>query len=170
MSTEMTGSRPPRGLSRMLYRLPIWLYRLRLGRLLGERFLLLNHIGRKSGLSRQAVLEVIRHDRVSDTYFVASGWGEKADWFRNIQKTPEVVIDVGRRHLGAVAERLRQEQTERELLDYAQRHPTAFRALARLIGYRVTDSEEDVRALARQIPILALRSALPAKEVDDNGD
>ncbi len=44
---------PPGKVLRLGLRLPIWLYRARLGRLLGERFLLLTHIGRKSGLPRQ---------------------------------------------------------------------------------------------------------------------
>ena len=39
--------------------MPIYLYRLDLGRLLGHRFLLLVHRGRKSGLLRETVLEVI---------------------------------------------------------------------------------------------------------------
>ncbi|MEO2169431.1 MAG: hypothetical protein ABGY42_15180 [bacterium] len=46
--------RPPIGLKRLFFRLPIRLYQLRLGRLLGGRFVLLHHIGRKSGLARQA--------------------------------------------------------------------------------------------------------------------
>jgi sugar diacid utilization regulator len=36
---------------------------------------------------------VVSHDEASDTYIVASGWGEKADWLRNIQKNPNVLID-----------------------------------------------------------------------------
>ncbi len=41
---------PPRGLARIGFRIPIILYRLGLGGLLGTRFLLLTHTGRKSGL------------------------------------------------------------------------------------------------------------------------
>ncbi len=53
---------PPRGLARLGWRAPIWFYRLGLGGLLGRRFVLLNHIGRKSGQPRQAVLEVVHHN------------------------------------------------------------------------------------------------------------
>jgi hypothetical protein len=45
MAQGTTKSSPPRGLARLAFRLPIWLYRLRLGWLLGDRFLLLTHIG-----------------------------------------------------------------------------------------------------------------------------
>ena len=144
----------PRGLSRLLYRLPILLYHGGLGWLLGKRFLLLTHTGRISGLPRQAVLEVIRFDRGRDSYYVISGFGEQADWFRNIQLTPEVEITVGRRCKEAMAEILPQEDAEWELLDYARRYPLAARWLPRLLGYRVDGSEQGYRALARRLKII----------------
>ena len=52
---------PPAGLTRFLFRIPIHVYRLRLGRLVGSRLLLLNHIGRVSGKPRRTVLEVAEH-------------------------------------------------------------------------------------------------------------
>jgi len=144
----------PRGLSRLLYRLPILFYHGGLGWLLGKRFLLLTHTGRISGLPRQAVLEVIRFDRGRGSYYVISGFGEQADWFRNIQLTPEVEITVGHRCKEALAEILPQEDAEWELLDYARRHPLAARMLPRLLGYRVDGSEEGYRALARQLKVV----------------
>ena len=65
-----------------MWRLPILFYKAHLGWLLGDRFLLLIHTGRVSGETRQAVLEVIRHDKAEIVYYVASGFGEKSDWFR----------------------------------------------------------------------------------------
>ena len=144
----------PRGLSRLLYRLPILLYRAGLGWLLGKRFLLLTHIGRISGLPRQAVLEVIRFDPDNESYYVISGFGEQADWFRNIQLTPAVEIIVGRRCISALAEFLPQEDAEGELLDYARRYPLAACLLPRLLGYRVDGSDEGYRALARRLKIV----------------
>ncbi len=159
MTTTAPQVHPPRGWKRIAWRLPIWLYRARLGWLLGSRFLLLTHTGRKSGLPRHAVLEVVRHDRATNTYFVASGFGEKSDWFRNVMKTPQVAIQVGRREMAATAERLPLEDAERELLDYGRRHPRALRNLARILGYRIENTEEDVRALAQVVPIVAFRPA-----------
>jgi deazaflavin-dependent oxidoreductase (nitroreductase family) len=148
----------PRGVARRLARLPIWLYRLGLGRLLGERFLLLTHIGRTSGRLRQTVVEVVRHDRLSDTYIIASGWGERADWYRNIQKTPRVLISVGARRMQAVAEPLPREVAARELRDYARRHPYAIRGLAKLvIGQSFDSSVAASERLAERVPLVALR-------------
>jgi deazaflavin-dependent oxidoreductase (nitroreductase family) len=151
----------PRGLLRRLARMPILLYRARLGRLLGNRFLMLTHTGRVSGLPRQVVLEVVRHDRETDTYVVASAWGERSDWYRNICQTPEAALTVGRRRLEVVAERLPPEEAERELADYARRYPTAARSLARLMGFQVEDAETDFPALARQLPLIAFRPRRP---------
>jgi deazaflavin-dependent oxidoreductase (nitroreductase family) len=106
MVTKTKDVQPPRGLARLAWRAPIWLYRLRLGGLLGERFLLLNHIGRRSGRPRQAVLEVMYRDGGGGAYFVASGFGERSDWYRNVMVHPDVTIQVGRRRMATRAERL----------------------------------------------------------------
>jgi hypothetical protein len=44
--------------NRFMMRAPIALYRVGLGGLLGKRFLLLEHTGRKSGLTRRTALEI----------------------------------------------------------------------------------------------------------------
>ena len=82
---------PPAGFTRALFRLPIHLYRLRLGWLFGNRLLLLNHIGRVSGKTHQTVLEVAEHNAADDSYTVASGWGPTAAWYRNILHNPSQV-------------------------------------------------------------------------------
>jgi len=134
MPTKMKEARPPHGLTRMLLNMPIWLFRMHLGWLMGDRFLLLTHTGRKSGLPRQTILEVLEHDKATDVYYVLSGWGEKADWLRNVDKTPEVMIKVGHRQFNASAVRLESEAAERAILDYAKRNPLAIRVLPRLDG------------------------------------
>lgn len=147
----------PRGLLRSLVRLPIILYRARLGWLLGNRFLMLTHTGRVSGLPRQVVLEVVRHDQEADTIVVASAWGEQSDWYRNLVQTPEASITVGRRRLDVIAERLSSEDAADELADYARRYPAAARFLARLMGYPIENVKTDFPALSRQVPLIAFR-------------
>lgn len=149
---------PPQGLLRLMLRLPIWLYRLRLGWLLDNRFLLLTHVGRKTGLPHQTVVEVVSYDSTDDSYVIASGWGEKSDWFRNIQKTPEVRVQVGRRSFQAHATRLSVAEAEEELLDYARKHPAAFRELAKfMVGDHLGATKEDCNRLAQSIPLVALQ-------------
>jgi len=148
---------PPRGFKRLLWRAPIWFYHLGLGGLLGGKFLLLNHTGRKSGQPSQAVLEVDDYDSVTNTYLVASGFGRKSDWYQNILKTPEVTIQVGRKRMAAVAEPLSPEASGEAMVQYARKNPRAARNLARLLGHELSGTEEEYRTVAEKyIPFVAL--------------
>ncbi|MGE5252049.1 MAG: nitroreductase family deazaflavin-dependent oxidoreductase [Bacteroidota bacterium] len=149
----------PRGALRWLLRLPIHLYRARLGWLLGERFLMLTHQGRKSGLPRQTVIEVVQHDRKTDTYYVVSGWGSKADWYQNVEKNPNVLVHAGRRTLKATAEPVPLERAIGILRAYARLHPIAFREIGRLFfGSSVSLEPEAVERLAGRMPMVALHA------------
>lgn len=167
MVDKIKDVQPPRGLARLGWRAPIWFYRLGLGGLLGERFVLLNHIGRKSGQPRQAVLEVVNHNKDTGAYVVASGFGEKADWYRNVMANPEVTIQVGRKRIAAHAERLPLPQAAVIMLVYNRNHPAALRTLAGLLGYRTDGSESDVRFFADIIPLIALTPVAKDKSDTD---
>ncbi|MGC9396029.1 MAG: nitroreductase family deazaflavin-dependent oxidoreductase [Anaerolineae bacterium] len=148
----------PQGLLRFVLRIPIWLYRLHLGWLLGQRFLLLTHIGRNSGKTRQTVIEVVKHDQQSDSYFVVSGWGKKADWYRNIHKNPDVVINVGRRKLQVRAEDVSFPEAIDILEEYARCYPLAFRELTGLfLGERLKPDRDSGQRLAELMPMIAFR-------------
>jgi deazaflavin-dependent oxidoreductase (nitroreductase family) len=159
MMTYGTATAPsPHGWLRWLARLPIWLYRFRLGWLFGNRLLMLTHVGRRSRRLRHVVLEVIRHDRDTETYIIASGFGEKADWFRNILQTSHVLIDVGRRRMEATATQLPTHVAVHEFVDYARRHPVAFiMLLPMLVGRKLQGTLKDCQMLAELIPIVAIR-------------
>lgn len=153
----MPHSRKPRGLTLRLYRLPIALYRLGLGGLLGSRFLLLEHRGRRSGQTRYAVLEVVRRDAATGAYIVGSGFGEGSEWFLNLMADPHCHLQIGRRRFAVTARRLAQEESKRELLDYVRRHPRAAHAVVRIIGLDLNPSTPaGIDAFARAVPLLAL--------------
>lgn len=143
---------PPTGLSRVLWRLPIWLYRLRLGWLTGGRLMLLRHTGRVTGRERLALIEVVQRDM--DGYVAASGFGTRADWYRNIGKTPEVTLTVGTRVIPATATPLTGEQGADLMAAYAPRHPALARRLCRIMGFRVDGSESDYREVGARIPFV----------------
>lgn len=158
MAIEKTKAvAPPKGFNRIIFRLPIGLYRWHLGWMLGGRFLLVNHIGRKSGLPRKVVIEVVRHDKNEHTIIVASGFGVKSQWYQNMQKTPDVTIQLGSKKYAAHAEFLSAEQGANEMVDYAHRHASAAHELAKLMGYRVDGTDEDYFALGQEIPFVALK-------------
>ncbi len=157
MPESSKAPKPPQGLSRFMWRMPIYLYKAHLGWLLGERFLLLTHTGRISGERRQAVLEIIRVDKTKQIYYVASGFGEKSDWFCNLQNNPKATIQVGRQLMHVQARLLNPEEAEEEFLDYARRHPTAIKNLAGMLGYQLDGSETSLRALAKAMPVVAFQ-------------
>lgn len=152
-----TERKPMTGLKRFFFRAPIYFYRLGLGGLLGKRFLLLNHIGRKSGKARQTVLEVVNYDQDTNTFYIASGFGKKSDWYRNILEHPEVSIQVGWRKMVVTAVPLTPEESGQAMVDYARQYPTAAKNLGKLIGYDVS-TEEEYRTVGREhIPFIALK-------------
>ena len=161
MPEKVTELKLPRGVFRLAFRLPIGLYRLGLGWLMGTRFVLLTHTGRRSGLPRQTVLEVVRYDKASGACIIASGWGLKSDWFQNISANPKIIFQVRNKRSPGIAERLSPDAGGEELLDYAHRYPMAFRELVHFMGYQLDGTEEDIRAAGRMLPMFVLK---PVKE------
>ncbi len=161
MPEKVREVKPPAGLMRLAFRFPIWFYRAGLGRLLGDRFLELTHTGRKTGLKRHTVLEVVRHDESTGVFYIAAGFGESSDWYRNIRADPHVEVRSGGRHIRAIAVPLGEQEAGDELLNYARRHPRAFKELVRFMGYRMDGTEADIHALGRYVRLFALT---PAKE------
>jgi deazaflavin-dependent oxidoreductase (nitroreductase family) len=147
--------RPPAGLSRFLYRLPIYVYRAGFGWMFGNRVMLLHHIGRVSGRQRQAILEVVEHDLAGDSFVVASGWGPTAAWYQNVMRTPDVTIQVGRRTIPVTAVTLGADEGSDVFARYALHHRfLAKYLLPRLMGFSVDGSEADFREVGRHMPFV----------------
>lgn len=151
-------TQPPTGWRRWAFRLPIRLYRAGLGPLLGKRFLLLHHIGRKSGKERQAVVEVVAYDAKGGTWIIASGFGPKSDWYRNLRHRPQVTVQFGRRHFTVTAHFLEPEEGGDIMAAYARRHPRAARRLCSLMGFPVDGSEADYRGVGKATPFVRLEN------------
>jgi deazaflavin-dependent oxidoreductase (nitroreductase family) len=87
---------------------------------------MLEHTGRKTGARRYAMLEVVARPRPG-TYVVASGFGARAQWFRNVRANPDVRLHIGaRRPVSATARLLTSEETSAALTAYAGSHPQAW--------------------------------------------
>ena len=147
----------PAGALRLAFRLPIYLYRLDLGWLLGHRFLLLAHRGRKSGLLHQTVLEVVLYDPSIRESVVLSAWGKDADWYRNLQKFPAIEVRTGRESYEPLQRFLSPEEANAALASYERRHPCAARILGRLLGYPLGGPEAARRAFAESVRLVAFR-------------
>ncbi len=151
-------SQRPGGLLRFGLRLPTWLYRMHLGWLLGQRFLLLLHTGRVTGKLHRTVVEVVSHNGGSLTYYVVSGWGRKADWYRNIHRQPEVQIRVGSRTMQARAEDVPAEQAAGIMEEYTTRYPLAFKELTHFfLGEEMKPGLDTARRVVEIMPMVAFR-------------
>lgn len=114
--------------TRWLMRLPIPLYRASLGWLFGSRLVMIEHLGRSSGERRFVVVEVVGQER--NVVRVASGFGHRSQWYRNIRANGVAYISVGRfRRVKAYARLLGPEDSAARLAEYARRHPVAWRHL-----------------------------------------
>jgi deazaflavin-dependent oxidoreductase (nitroreductase family) len=143
---------------RLMVRAPVWLYRAGLGGLLGRRLLMLTHRGRVSGQLRRTVLEVAGHDPATGAWVVASGFGTRSQWLRNIDAHPDVRVRWGwHREVDATAHRLPPPAAGAAMVDYARRHPRAARSLMRVCGLQVDRSTEDYQIVGEHyIPFVSL--------------
>lgn len=148
--------KPPTGVHRFLFRMPIYLYKAHLGWLLPDRFMLLHHVGRKSGLPREAVVEVVRHDSETGDYYICSGFDEKSQWYQNLAAHPDVSIQVGNKEMQVHSERISADEGSAEMLDYAHRHPGAAKKLAGYMGFPEDGSQQTYRAAGQALPFLRL--------------
>jgi deazaflavin-dependent oxidoreductase (nitroreductase family) len=139
---------------RFLMRAPIWIYKAGAGRILGSRLLMLEHTGRKSGVRRNVVLEVIGHP-AQDSYLVASGFGERSQWFRNIKTNPEVSIYTGKHASAAATARIvTQQEADRALANYADQHPRAWKRFRPVLEKTLGEA---ISATGTSLPIVELR-------------
>lgn len=149
--------KPPRGFSKLLFKLPNLIYNAGLGSLMGGRFLQLEHTGRKSGKQYKTVIEVVKFDPVGNKVYVASGFKHKSDWLKNITANPRVCINFKGKRIIAVCQILDKKKAQEVLLDYAHQHALAMRELAKFMGYQIDGSDEDIRELAGDLPIVEIQ-------------
>lgn len=83
----------PKGLLRWVLLFPVQLYRLGFGEMLKFfNIMVLGVHGRSSGLARYVPVEYRRH---GSKLYVVSGWGERPQWYRNLQADPLATVQIG---------------------------------------------------------------------------
>ena len=104
--------------------------------------------GRRSGLLREAVLEVILYDPDTSQSVVLSAWGKEADWYRNIGASPTLEVRTGGQRCVPEQRFLVPEENHALISHYGRRHPLAFRVFARAFGYPLDGTEGARRRFA----------------------
>jgi deazaflavin-dependent oxidoreductase (nitroreductase family) len=154
---------PPRGALRWLLSLPIYLYQAHLGFLLGHRFCVLVHEGRRTGHRHETPLEVVRYDRSTQEATVVAAWGQKTAWLHNVEAGLAREVWIGRTRYVPAVRRLDVDEAVAVLERYEGRsglpRPLVWAVLSRLVGWRYDGSPLTRRRAAEQLPMLAFRPA-----------
>ena len=137
---------------RLLMRMPLFLYRIGLGGLMGKSTLVLTTTGRRTGRARATP---INYWEAGGVFYVLAGSGTHADWYRNLVAQPEVEVQVGRRRLRAIASPLTDAREKAHALWlYGQRSPGAAERYFRIPRGA---AEEDLLSLAEKRAVVAIR-------------
>ena len=144
-------------MSRLVLRMPLVLYRLGLGWLLGHQFLLLTHAGRRTGRVRETALKVLRSDPATAESVVASAWGPTADWYRNIRAQPALVVCTAHDCYTPEQRLLPPEEAFVVFDDWVRRQRWFARLMLSQIGVSWDVSETERRALVSGFPFVGFR-------------
>ena len=139
-----------------IFRLPLFLYRLRLGWLLGKRFMQLTHLGRRSGKVRRTVLAVLRFYVKTKEIMAISAWSA-SDWYLNIQASPALQVETGFTRYVPVQRALFPEEIAALFMDYRRKHPLFSRVVCQIPGWRWDSSYKEFLELARTLRGVAFR-------------
>jgi len=139
-----------------IFRLPVFLYRLRLGWLLGKRFMQITHVGRHSGKVRRTVLAVLRFDEKTKEIYAVSAW-KGSDWFYNVQSSPALQVESGFVRYVPAQRTLSPEEITTTFVEYRKRHPIFSRIICRIPGWKWDSTNDEFLELARTLHGVAFR-------------
>jgi deazaflavin-dependent oxidoreductase (nitroreductase family) len=153
--------RVPNPLFRRAIGAPALLYRIGAGRLLGHRFLLLTHRGRRSGRVHRTILEVVGWDAARREAVVMSGFGPRAGWYLNVVAGGAEEVRIAAARFRPAVRQLESDEAVQAVADYERRNrllgPVVRAVFSRLAGFRYDGSEAARRRLVGALPLLALR-------------
>ncbi len=153
---RLTPLKGPGPVFKWVFKIPVLYYRLGLGGMLGKRFLLLTSTGRKTGKPRHTPLEYT-YNLQDDCYRVAPGWGGNTDWYKNIRKNPNVIVQVGKRKFIAVAKPAPDEEAAEFMQTVSRRHPEMDKVWNRWSDKPVDGTWESYVHAARFFPSVHLK-------------
>jgi deazaflavin-dependent oxidoreductase (nitroreductase family) len=133
-----------------IFKLPVFLYRLRLGWLLGTRFMQLTHVGRRSGKTHRTILAVLRFDENTRAVSAVSAW-KGSDWFYNIQSAPAQQVEIASIRYVPKQRTLTPEEIATTFIEYRKSHPIFARIICRIPGWHANSTYDEFLELARTL-------------------
>src|SRR5215211_6061581 len=154
-NTFHENPRPPAFMIPIL-KLPLLLYRRGLGWLFGHRFILLTHVGRRSGRIRRTVLAVLYFDPKTEEIMAISAWSA-SEWYRNILTSPALQVETGFTRYAPVHGSLSSEEIATLFEGYRHEHPIFSRIVCRIPSWQWNSSHEKLLELANTLRGVAFR-------------
>ncbi len=154
-SIRSNGSKAPAFMV-PIFKSPLFLYRLGMGWLFGQRFMMLTHLGRRSGKIHRTILAVLRYDAGSKEIMAISAW-TGSDWYKNIQAAPALQVETGFTRYAPAFRVLAPEEIARLFEQYRDKHPLFCRIVCRIPGWKWNSNYEEFLELARSVRGIAFR-------------
>ena len=133
-----------------MFKLPLILYRLHLGWILGKRFMRVTHVGRHSGKVYRTILAVLKFDEQTQEIYAVSAW-KGSDWYYNIQASPALEVETGFIHYVPAQRTLSAEEITVTFLEYRRQHPIFSRMVCRIPGWKWDSTYDEFLALAHTL-------------------
>ena len=146
----------PGPIFKWIFKSTILLFKLGLGGLMKDYFLLITTTGRKTGKVRQTPLEH-RYDETNDRYLILSGWAGKTDWYRNVKANPNIHVQVGNRKFACLAEPVSEEDVVNVLENTARISPNMLKVWSQWAGEELDGSRESLQRAAKYCPSFWLK-------------
>ena len=147
----------PGRLALAVFRTPLWLYRRDKGWMLGRTFLMLVHVGRKSGQPHDMVAMVLADDPDTGEIVIFSGWGPHADWLHNLHAGPAREVHIARERFVPEHRFLSEDEAVAVAVAFRHRHPRRLRLASAILGWGDLRSDAAVHEFVQGHPFVALR-------------
>lgn len=151
--------RYPGRLALALFRMPLRAYHHGKGWLLGHTFLLLTHLGRKTGLPHETVAMVLRYRPETHEAVICSAWGPATDWMRNLRAHPASNVEIGREAFTPEQRFLSEDESFSVVRECLHAHPLRFRLVSLVFGWGNLRDESVARDFVHTRPFVAFRPA-----------
>lgn len=141
---------PQTRLGKWFYKMPLFAYRMGLGWMLPPNMVVLTTYGRKSQAPRSTMLEFFN---VDGTIYIASGWGEKSQWYKNLLANSLVTVQPVQ---GQIIYGEAQRVTDDEELVRVMRQQQSPLWAVYLANYGIEDDEADFLAKKERLHIIRI--------------
>ncbi len=149
-SASATGIENPPAFIARFFKLPLFFYRIGMGWVFGKRFMVLTHVGRKSGKVHRSVLAVLGYDPKTREIKAVSPW-TSSNWFRNIQATPALEVQTAGVRYAPRQRMLTPEEIAASFVEFRRQYPVFSRMIARIPGWNIDSTYDEFLELARTL-------------------